>query len=73
MTRSENPFKRNFTWAIHYDTMPRESCVEQCKKMNHDLPSIQYIEHAMLENVKKATDLKCRKNIILYYNIINII
>ena len=54
-------YQSNVSWAMQYGTMKKEACVNECFKINHDIPSVHFIETERLKSVKKEADLKISK------------
>ena len=48
-------FQSNVSWAMQYGTMKKEACVNECMKINHDIPSIHFIETERLKSIVSQT------------------
>ena len=60
LTYFKNPYQTNVSWAMQYGKLKKEKCWNECKKINHDIPSINFIEMEKLKSVKKEQDMKFR-------------
>ena len=64
MTLFQSPFQTNVSWAMQYGKLDKEGCFTECNKINHEIPTMNFIEAEKLKSVKKETDLKihcCQK------------
>lgn len=48
--------KTNRSWFMQYHRMEKSLCVQKCKEIDHEIPSIDFIEDQKLENVHEETD-----------------
>ena len=49
---------------MQYGKLDKEGCFTECNKINHEIPTMNFIEAEKLKSVKKETDLKnhcCQK------------
>ena len=54
----QSPFQTNVSWAMQYGKLDKEDCLKECNKINHEIPSMNFIETEKLKSVKKETDFK---------------
>ena len=62
--RFENLSKRNVTWAMQYKKMPKKECLQQCEKISHKIPSIEFINDNKLASIEQAK--------IYYHNLLTV-
>ena len=43
---------------MQYGKLEKEACLTECIKINHEIPSMNFIETEKLKSVKKETDLE---------------
>ena len=41
---------------MQYKKMPKKECLQQCKKINYKIPSIEFVNDKKLEIIEKAKD-----------------
>ena len=42
--------KRNVSWAMQYGKLEKEACLTECNKINHEIPTMNFIETEKLKS-----------------------
>ena len=48
----------NIYWAMQYSQMTKAKCMQKCRKISHELPTIEIINARKLNDVTEARDSK---------------